>query len=70
MLKLGDHFGEIGLIYGCKRTATIQSENYGQLALLTKSNMLELQKNFEGIQTLFKNDIMTYKDKNRSFLEA
>lgn len=48
-LKLGDHFGEIGLIYGCKRTATVQSENYGQLALLTKSNLLELQKIFEGI---------------------
>ena len=23
MLKLGDHFGEIGLIYECKRTATV-----------------------------------------------
>ena len=28
-LKVGDHFGEIGLIYGSRRTATIKSENYG-----------------------------------------
>jgi len=30
----GDHFGEIGLIYGCKRTATVKSNNYGSLAKL------------------------------------
>jgi len=41
-LKVGDHFGEIGLIYGCKRTATIKSDNYGQLAMLKKSDLMEL----------------------------
>jgi len=29
----GDHFGEIGMLYDCKRTATVRSENYGDLAL-------------------------------------
>lgn len=42
ILQEGDHFGEIGLIYGCKRTATVESNNYGTLAMLTKSNYLEL----------------------------
>jgi len=41
-LQEGDHFGEIGLIYGCKRTATVESNNYGTLAMLTKSNYLDL----------------------------
>ena len=39
----GDHFGEIGIIYGSKRTATVKSTNYGSLALLklTGFNMLK-----------------------------
>ena len=41
-LQDGDHFGEIGLIYGCRRTASVESANYGTLAMLTKSNYLEL----------------------------
>ena len=69
-LKLGDHFGEIGLIYGCKRTATVKSDNYGQLAKLNKKNLLELSKVYDGIQTMFKNEIMGYYDPNRMFLEA
>ena len=38
ILQDGDHFGEIGLIYNCKRTATVESSNYGTLALLSKAN--------------------------------
>lgn len=34
----GDHFGEIGMLFDCKRTATVRSENYGTLALLRKSH--------------------------------
>ena len=30
----GAHFGEIGMLFECKRTATVRSENYGTLALL------------------------------------
>lgn len=43
-LQDGEHFGEIGLIYGCRRTATVESTNYGTLAMLTKTKYLELQK--------------------------
>ena len=36
-LQQGDHFGEIGLVYGCKRTANVESKNYGQIGKLTQS---------------------------------
>lgn len=47
----GDHFGEIGLIYGLKRTATVRSLNYGSLACLTQSGLEELYKNFPTLRT-------------------
>lgn len=45
----GDHFGEIGLIFECKRTATVRSENYGTLAMLKKSHYVELTKTFDSL---------------------
>ena len=69
-LRVGDHFGEIGWIYECKRTATVRSENYGQLAMLKKSKLQELQRDFPEILDNFKFDIMMYKDPQRIFLEA
>ena len=36
----GDMFGEISLLYNCKRTATVRSENYGNLALLKQSDFI------------------------------
>ena len=42
MLYDGDHFGEIGLIFDSKRTASVKSINYGSLAKLNKSGYKEL----------------------------
>ena len=53
---------EISMIYECKRTATVVSENYGSIVKLTKSNLHKLSQTFEGIQNVFKNDILSYKD--------
>jgi hypothetical protein len=33
-LKEGDHFGEIAMIYKCRRTATFISKNYNTMAKL------------------------------------
>lgn len=65
----GDHFGEIGLIYGLKRTATVISQNYGSLACLTQSSLEELSKKFTSIKMQFKNYIFKYNDTLRAFLE-
>ena len=58
----GDHFGEIGLIFESKRSATVRSENYGTLAMLKKSHFLELAKTFDSLTTLFKHQIFKYQD--------
>ena len=56
----GAHFGEIGMLFECKRTATVRSENYGTLALLKKSHFLELSKTFDNFSSLFKKQIYKY----------
>ena len=65
----GDHFGEIGLIYGLKRTATVRSKNYGSLAKLTQSKLEDLHKSFPSLKTHFKKYILKYHDTLRAFLE-
>jgi len=37
-MRNGEFFGEISMIYGCKRTATIKSAKYSTLAKLNKKN--------------------------------
>ena len=51
----GDHFGEIGMIFEAKRTASVKSENYGTLALLKRSHYLEIAKTFDTFTSEFRN---------------
>lgn len=69
LLYQGDHFGEIGLIYNCRRTATVTSLNYGSLAKLTKTGFSEMSQQFPSMMTSFKQNIYKYKDELRTFLE-
>lgn len=41
-LRPGDYFGEISLVYGCKRTATVISTKYSTLAMLEKQRYKEI----------------------------
>ena len=50
------------MLYECKRTATVRSENYGTLALLKKSHFMELSKTFDTFSSLFKKQIYKYQD--------
>ena len=69
VLQDGDHFGEISMIYNCKRSATVESCNYGTLAALKKENFLELQNStFENIIEVFKKQICLYDDEVKMFL--
>ena len=56
----GDHFGEIGMLFNSKRTATVLSENYGTLAYLSRGAFDELNKTFDEFTTLFKKQITKY----------
>mmetsp|Transcript_93061 Transcript_93061/g.128243 ORF Transcript_93061/g.128243 Transcript_93061/m.128243 type:complete len:85 (+) Transcript_93061:1862-2116(+) len=38
LLRPGDYFGEISLIYGCKRTAKVSATKYSTLAKLPRSS--------------------------------
>ena len=65
----GDHFGEIGLIFSTKRTASVKSLNYGSLARLTEEGFKKLNNEFPSFTTSFKEYIFKYKDDLRTFLE-
>ena len=58
----GDHFGEIGMLYDCRRTATVRSKQYGRLALLKKTDFVDLSKTFDSFSTLFRKQIFKYQD--------
>ena len=37
-LNVGDHFGEISMLYKCKRTASVVSRKYATLGYLTRTD--------------------------------
>lgn len=45
-LMTSDYFGEISLIYGCKRTATVTSKKYTTLAMLPRNKFKDIQTEF------------------------
>ena len=45
-LNKGDHFGEISVIYGCPRTASVHANNYCTLSRLSKQNFDELVQKY------------------------
>lgn len=49
-LRPGDYFGEISLVYGCKRTATVVSTKYSTLAMLEKSRYKEILIEFPDLE--------------------
>jgi CRP-like cAMP-binding protein len=50
-LEVGNYFGEVGLIYNIRRTATIRSIGYCTYATLSKMHFNNLIKNYGGIKT-------------------
>lgn len=68
-LRSGDYFGEIALIYGCKRTTTILSSKYSTLAMLNKVHYKELQIEFPELQAQLKKSIYAYKDRMKNFIK-
>ena len=69
ILKEGDHFGEIGMIYNCRRSATVTSKNYNTFARIIKPRYKELISEFPEYELCLKRHIKeTYKDTKIVFL--
>ena len=68
-LTAGSHFGEIGLLYRCPRSATVQTAYYATCASLTKQKYQELTRLHPNLKALFVKEIDKYSDPFKVFLE-
>ena len=66
-LRSSDYFGEISLIYGCNRTATVKSTKYSQLAKLKKVDYQEILIEFPGLQNELMKTVFAYQDRLKQF---
>ena len=67
-MRNGEFFGEISMIYGCKRTATIKSAKYSTLAKLSKKNFQDIQLEFPDLQDHLLQFIYKYDDRMKQFI--
>jgi CRP-like cAMP-binding protein len=67
-LRPSDYFGEISMIYDCKRTATVTSMKYSTLAMLKKDFYKEILIEFPNLQEQLKKSIFQYKDRMKRFI--
>lgn len=67
-IRSGTFFGEISLIYGCKRTASVESFKYSTLARLQKDHYHEIALEFTTFGTQLKKQIFQYKDKMKDIM--
>ena len=67
VLRPGDYFGEIALIYGSKRSATVTSTKYSTLAMLVKESYKDILIEFPDLQQQLKKHIFTYNDRIKRF---
>lgn len=62
-LRHSDYFGEISMVYGCKRTANVQSTKYSTLAMLSYEHYREILIEFPDLSEQLKSHIYRYNDK-------
>ena len=67
-LRPGDYFGEISLIYGCKRTATVVSTKYSTLAMLSYQHYKEILIEFPDLEKELKQQVYRYNDRMKRFM--
>ena len=67
-LRYGDVFGEIAMIYECRRTATVQSLNYTTLAKLRPAMYKDLIGEYPQMNHFLKEHICKYNDNMKRFL--
>lgn len=69
MLVEGHQFGEIGLLFNCKRTASIMTKNYAILARISKENFREVVSEEPIFKKMMMRQVYQYNDPNIKFLK-
>jgi CRP-like cAMP-binding protein len=67
ILTVGDHFGELALIYHCRRTATVISRCYDQFACLQYHQYRAIVNEFPHFHKLLKTFLFKYNDPLKRF---
>lgn len=70
LLRIGEYFGEISLIYNCTRTATVYSRKYTTLAKLTQTKFKEINTEYPEIVSIFKEGILKYDYQYKRFMKT
>ena len=65
----GDLFGEIALLCGCKRTASVKTNNYSTLARIDRASFKDMCQQHPELTLLLKEKMKTYNDKLKMFLK-
>ena len=69
-LVVNDHFGEISMLYGCPRSATVVSLNYITCSSISRSKYVELTNIYPNLKNLFEKHVNSrYKDPLKYLLE-
>ena len=61
----GHHFGEIGMIWDCERTATVYSMNYNTFAWMSRENYRRFIQDYPEFETCIKNHLVQNCDDHR-----
>jgi len=69
IIKPGDLFGEIALLCGCKRTASVKTSTYSTLARIDRANFKDMCQQYVGLTDKLKAKLKTYNDKLKIFLK-
>jgi len=67
-LRPGDYFGEVGLLYKTKRTATVRTSVYSNLAVMTGTDFYSTISQYPDMAVHLKSRVSEYKDSMRCFL--
>lgn len=68
-LTAGDVFGEIALLYGCRRTASVKAKQYCECAFIKNVDFMLIMANHPIYKSYLVKQVMkTYDDELRIFL--